>query len=150
MRRAVTAGLLWFAAASCGGGDGGGGPAPVDLVTLSGDSTVVVAGTIPLTAAASAGGAPATGVTFQWSANNGNATVSPSGVVTGVARGGVTITAEAVQNGTATGVTATRNLRVRIAAVVIPSAPGTLTSIDDTVTLAAQAKDALNATVGGV
>lgn len=152
MRRLVTVGLLWFAAASCGGGDGGGGPAPVDLVTLSGDSTVVIAGTTLLMAAASAGGAPATtGVTFQWSANNGNATVSPSsGVVTGVARGSVTITAEAVQNGTATGVTATRNLRVRIGSLVIPSTPGTLTSIDDTVTLAAQAKDALNATVGGV
>src|SRR5690242_483578 len=149
MRRLVTAGLLWFAVASCSGGDGG-GPAKVDLVTLSGDSTVVVAGTIPLTAAASAGGAPAAGVTFQWSANNGNATVSQSGVVTGVARGSVTITAEAVQNGTATGVTATRNLRVRIGSVVIPSAPGTLTSIDDTVTLAAQAKDALNAPVAGV
>jgi uncharacterized protein YjdB len=152
MRRLVTAGLLWFAAASCGGGDGGGGPAPVDLVTLSGDTTVVIAATTALSAAASAGGAPATtGVTFQWSANNGNATVSPTtGVVTGVARGSVTITAAAVQNGTPTGITATKNLRVRIATVVIPSAPGTLTSIDDTVTLAAQAKDAVNATVGGV
>lgn len=149
MRRLVTAGLLWFAAASCSGGDGS-GPAKVDLVTLSGDSTVVIAGTIPLTAAATAGGAPAAGVTFLWSANNGNATVSSSGVVTGVARGSVAITAEAVQNGTPTGIKATRNLRVRIAAVVIPSAPGTLTAIDDTVTLAAQAKDALNATVGGV
>ncbi len=151
MRRFVTAGLLWFAAASCGGGDGGGGPAPVDLVTLSGDTTVVIAGTTALSAAASAGGAPATtGVTFLWSANSGNATVSLSGVVTGVARGSVTITAEAVQNGTPTGITATRNLRVRIGAVVIPSAPGTLTSIDDTVTLAAQAKDAINAPVVGI
>ncbi|HXI33296.1 MAG TPA: hypothetical protein VNH63_04385, partial [Gemmatimonadales bacterium] len=151
MRRLLTAGLLWFAAASCGGGDGGGGPAPVDLVTLSGDSTVVIAGTTALTAAASAGGAPATtGVTFLWTAKNGNATVSLSGVVTGVARGTDTITAEAVQNGTSTGITATKILRVRIASVVIPSAPGTLTSIGDTVTLAAQAKDASSATVGGV
>ena len=83
MRRFVTAGLLWFAAASCGAGDGGGGPAPVDLVTLSGDTTVVIAATTALTVTASAGGVPATtGITFLWSANNSNATVSSSGVVT--------------------------------------------------------------------
>jgi uncharacterized protein YjdB len=152
MRRLLTAGLLWFAVASCGGGgDGGGGPAPIDLVTLSGDTTVVIAGTTALTAAASAGGVPATtGVTFQWSTDAATATVSPVGVVTGVARGSVTITAEAVQNGTATGVKASKTLRVRIGSVVIPSAPGTLTSIGDTITLSAQAKDALNANVGGV
>jgi uncharacterized protein YjdB len=153
MRRLLTAGLLWFAAASCGGGgDGGGGPAPIDLVTLSGDTTVVLAGTTPLAAAASAGGVPATaGVTFQWSTSDGaKATVSPTGVVTGVARGSVTITAEAFHNGTTTGITGSRTLRVRIASVVIASGPGPLSSLGDTVTLTAQAKDALNANVGGV
>jgi hypothetical protein len=151
LRNVVIAGLVWFAVASCGGGDGGGGPAPVDLVTLSGDTTVVIAGTTALTAAASAGGVPATaGVTFLWSSDAATATVSAAGVVTGVARGSVTIAAEAVQNGTATGIKASKTLRVRIGSVVIPSAPGTLTSIDDTVTLTAQAKDAVNATVGGV
>ncbi|HEX9394527.1 MAG TPA: Ig-like domain-containing protein, partial [Gemmatimonadales bacterium] len=150
MRKFVIAGLVGFAAASCGGGTTE--PAAIDLVTVSGDTTVVIAGTTALTAAASAGGVPATaGVTFLWSSSDtAKATVNASGAVTGKTRGSVTITAEAVRNGTATGVSGQAPLRVRIGSVVIPSPPGTLTSIGDTVTLAAQAKDAVSATVGGV
>ncbi len=49
MRKFVIAGLVWFAAASCGGGTTE--PAAIDLVTVSGDTTVVIAGTTALTAA---------------------------------------------------------------------------------------------------
>ena len=69
MRKFVIAGLVWFAAASCGGGTTE--PAAIDLVTVSGDTTVVIAGTTALTAAASAGGVPAAaGVTFLWSSSD--------------------------------------------------------------------------------
>jgi hypothetical protein len=149
-------GLLLFgvlATAQCGGGDGGGGPPTITAVVVSGDSTVVIAGTRQLTATALSGATPVTnGVTFQWTSSNGTtASVSSAGLVSGSQLGTVTITAQAVLNGTPTGVvSAPKSMRVRIGSIgLTPSAP-LFPSLSDTVLVTAVARDALNAPVTGV
>src|SRR3954468_5654564 len=105
--RQVVLGALVSFAAGCGGGGGGdGGPPTITAVVLSGDSTVVLAGTRQLTATAMAGGTPiSTGITFQWtSSDTTRARVSQTGLVTGVRLGTTNITALAVLNGTPTAV----------------------------------------------
>lgn len=139
-------------AAACGGGDGG-GPPMITAVVVSGDSTVVLAGTRQLTATAMAGGSPlSTGVTFQWiSSDTTRATVSSTGLVSGVRLGAATITARAVLNGTPTTVISSgHGIRTRIGTIVIsPSAP-TFASLGDSVLASAEGRNALGAAVPGL
>jgi uncharacterized protein YjdB len=147
-------GLLLFgvlAAMSCGG-DGGNGPPTITAVVVSSDSTVVLAGTRQLTATAMAGGSSITnGVTFQWTSSDTTlATVGPTGLVSGRARGTVTITALAVLNGTPTSVSGGRGLRVRIGSIAITPGTPQFASLHDSVAVTGSARDALNGVVPGV
>ena len=140
------------AAVGCGGGNGDGGPPTITSVVISGDSTVVLAGNRQLTAAAMSGATQVTGVTFQWlSSDTTRATVSPGGVVTGVRRGNATITAEAVINGTPTGVTsAPHAIRTRIGSIFINPGDLNINSFGAAALMRAQGRDAQNAAVPGV
>src|SRR5882762_1935910 len=81
----------------CGGGDGG-GPTVITAVLLSGDSTVVLAGTRQLVATAKSGASTVTGATFEWSSSDTTrATVTNGGLVSGVRLGATLITARAVE-----------------------------------------------------
>lgn len=139
-----------LALADCGG-DGGSGPPTITAVVISGDSTVVLNGTRQLTATAMAGGSLlTTGVTFQWTSSDGTvAGVNGSGLVSGSQRGSVTISAQAVLNGTPTGVSGNKSIRVRIGSIVLSPTPS-FSSLGDTVIMGALARDALNAPVVGV
>ena len=77
-----------------GGGGGGGGGKQVKSISVSPSSaTVDVGATVQLTATASP---PGTATTFTWSSSNAAvATVSSSGLVTGIAPGAATISAAA-------------------------------------------------------
>lgn len=137
----------------CGGGGGGSGPPMITAVVISGDSTVVLAGTRPLTATAMAGGSPlTTGVTFQWSsADTTRATVSNTGVVSGVRLGTTAITARAVLNGTPTAVVSpAHGIRTRIGAIVITPPTPQFPSLGESVLATAEARDFLNAAVPGI
>lgn len=153
MKRFGLALLIALALVDCGGGDGG-GPPVITAVVVSGDSTVVLNGTRQLTATAMAGGSPiSTGVTFQWLSSSGTtASVSPTGgLVSGLQLGSVTVTAQAVLNGTATGVVSpAKGMRVRIGSISLTPLTPQLASLGDTVVVTAQGRDALNAAVAGV
>src|SRR6266487_1970628 len=105
------------------------------------------------------GNTAVSGVAFQWfSSDTTRATVSsfspgggPVGLVGGIRRGFANITAEAVLNGTPTGVTsAPHAMRTRIGTIVFtPSAPS-FASLHDTVYVSADARDARDASVSGV
>src|SRR5207237_2371729 len=146
----IGAGLL----VGCGGGDGGGGPLTITSVVVNGDSTVFLNGTRQLTAAAKSGSTTVTnGVTFEWSsADTTRATVSASGLVSGVRLGATDITALAVLNGTPTSVTSSAHaIRVRIASVVVtPPTPAALNFVGDTQRFAAEPHDAQGAAVAGL
>src|SRR6266487_2112777 len=97
------------------------------------------------------GNTAVSGVAFQWfSSDTTRATVSsfspgggPVGLVGGIRRGFANITAEAVLNGTPTGVTsAPHAMRTRIGTIVFtPSAPS-FASLHDTVYVSGDARDA--------
>src|SRR2546421_9741887 len=147
----VGAGVL----VGCGGGDGGGGgPPTITSVVVSGDSIVFLNGTRQLTATAKSGSTTVTnGVTFEWSsADTTRATVSASGLVSGVRLGATDITALAVLNGTPTSVTSSAHaIRVRIASVVVtPATPAALNFVGDTQRFAAEPRDAQGTAVAGL
>ena len=154
MRRFYMALLGGLAAVGCGGGSKSSGPPMITAVVISNDSTVALAGTRELTATATAGGsAISNGVTFQWSSTDTTrATVSNTGLVSGVRRGTTDITAQAVLNGTATGIVSpARAIRVRIAGIVVtPASPAALNFVTDTQRFAAEPRDAAGAAVPGL
>ena len=121
---------------------------PVASVSVTPTSaTTVVGQSVSLTAVPrDAAGNPLTGRVVGWaSSDNAIATVSSSGVVTGVASGTVTITASSDgQSGTAT-VTVTS---VPVASVAVTPATTTVT-VGQTVQLAATARDASGQTLTG-
>lgn len=142
-------------AASCGGGgDGGGGPTPppvvepVATVELSSTSvTVAPNGTSQLVATArSSAGATLSGRSFSWSSVQPSiATVSASGVVTGVSDGTTTVTVTSEGKSAA----ATVTVRTPVAAVVV-TAPSTQLTVGGTPTqFSAVARDANGATLAG-
>ena len=147
--RLILVGGLAGVAVGCSGGGGDGGPPTITSVVVSGDSTVVLAGTRQLTATAMAGSTPvSTGVTFEWSSSNSTfVTVSPTGLVTGVViPGSAGITARAVVNGTPTSVVSPAHvIRVRIGSIVLtPADTLRFTSLGDAIVLRGEARDALN------
>lgn len=150
--------VLWgglAGAAACGdggggGGDGGNGPPTITSVVVSGDSTVILAGTRQLTAAAFAGTTPvSTGVTFQWSSSDtSHILVTPSGEVWGFRLGSSNITARAVLNATPTSVTSTPHaMRTRIGSILIIPGSAQFASLGDRVVMEAKALDAQNGVV---
>jgi plastocyanin len=92
--RMIPAAIASLALVSCGG-DSTAPDTNVAIVTVSGTSTVSVAGTTQLTATAkNAAGTALPGLTATWSSDNTDvATVNGSGLVTGVADGTANITA---------------------------------------------------------
>src|SRR6266545_1331790 len=151
--RVILLGGLAGVVVGCGGGGGDGGPPTITAVVVSGDSTVVLAGTRQLTAAAFSGSTPvSTGVTFQWtSSDTTRATVSASGLVSGVRLGSSNVTALAVLNGTPTSVSSSAHaMRTRIGSIVITPGTPTFASLGDSVLASAEARNALNAAVPGV
>lgn len=123
-------------------------PVPIATVTVSpASATVNVAWTTNLTATArSSNGTVISGVTFTWTSSNpAVATVSPSGVVTGVAPGSATITASAGgKSGTST-VTVQPAPVDRI--VISPANPSV--KVNNTVQLTATLYDARNNVLTG-
>jgi len=140
-----------LAAVGCGGGgDGGNGPPIITSVVVSGDSTVILAGTRQLTANAFAGGTPvSTGVTFQWnSSDTSHILVTPSGEVWGYRLGSSNITARAVVNGTPTTVSSPPHaMRTRIGSIMFIPGNRQFESLGDSKTLEALALDAQNGVV---
>jgi uncharacterized protein YjdB len=121
---------------------------PIASITVSPTiSNLNVAWTATLTATArSANGVPIAGVQFTWSSSNTSiATVSPAGVVTGVAPGNVTISASAG------GKTGTAAITVQLAPVsrivVTPANPSV--KVNNTVQLTATVYDAQNNVLTG-
>ena len=121
---------------------------PIASITVSPTiSNLNVAWTATLTATArSANGVPIPGVQFTWSSSNTSiATVSPAGVVTGVAPGNVTISASAG------GKTGTAAITVQLAPVnrivVTPANPSV--KVNNTVQLTATVYDAQNNVLTG-
>jgi len=122
--------------------------APVASVTLTpNNASIVVGGTAPLTATLKdAAGNVLTGRTIQWSSSTpGVATVSSTGVVTGVAAGSTTITATSEgQSGTAT-ITVSP-----VPAASVSIAPGSVTLASGaTAPLTATVKDAAGNVLAG-
>ena len=153
MRRFCLVVIGGLAVSACGGGgDGGSGPPTITSVVINGDSTVVLAGTRQLTATAMSGATPVTsGVTFLWaSGDTTRATVSGTGVVTGVRLGTAAISAVALLNGVLTTVIGTHRIRARIGSIAITPTSSQMASLGDTVLLTAEGRDALNAPVPGV
>jgi glucose/arabinose dehydrogenase len=118
--------LIIAASVSACGGEGGGDiqePRPVTAVTVTGPMTTIESGqTVQLTATArDAGGTVVEGRTFEWTtANAAVASVSPTGLVTGLGAGQVEIRA------TTEGVTGSVVITVTAAPPVTPP-PGPVT-----------------------
>lgn len=142
---------LALAVACGGGGDGGGGPsgpAPVATVSVSAPSgDITVGGSAQLIATPKdASGNTVSGKTVTWATSNATiATVNASGLVTGVAPGGATITA------TADGKSGSQAVNVIAAAVasVTVTAPVTTLSAGGTTQLTAVVRDAAGNVVTG-
>ena len=123
----------------------------VDSVVVAGDSTVVINGTTQLTASALVNGTPLGGAGFLWlSTDSETARVNGSGLVSGLTLDTITILAEAVVNRRLTGVRGGKVLRVRLKRVVVTSTPPTLNTAGQQVSLAAEARDALDAALPGI
>jgi Bacterial Ig-like domain (group 2) len=135
--------------AACGGDTG---PSSLTSVVISGDSTVVLNGTIQLTATAFAGNTPIeSGLTFVWlSSDTSRVRVSPTGVVTGAQLGSATITVIASPPVSAAVASAPHAIRTKIGRIVFQPFDVSLTSLRDTLIVHADARDAQNSTVPGI
>ena len=101
------------------------GPDANDIqLTITGDSVVVLAGREPLAATVN-GLAPSGAALIRWSSSSdANATVdSTTGLVRGVTKGTVTITARLLAPELDTAITATHQMRIAYAAIAIDSIP---------------------------
>ena len=125
-------------------------PVPVATVTVSPTSgTVVVGLTLPLTATLKdAAGNVLTGRTITWSSNSSAATVSPSGVVTGVAAGSATITATSEGQSGTSAVTVTAAAPPPVASVTVSPASGGV-QVGQKLQLSVTLKDANNNVLTG-
>src|SRR5437899_4050454 len=116
------------------------GPTPVASVAVTPPSaTIVTAGSVSLTATPKdAAGAPITGRTVTWSSDNtADATVSGSGLVSGVAAGGADITATCEGK---TGTSVITVTGVPVASVTVTPAPASV-NVGSTLQLTATPKD---------
>lgn len=141
---------LAFALSLLLGSCGGDGPTAPDVsvasVTVTGSQSVEVGKTVQLTAAAlDAANKALAGVTFTWSSSNiAVATVSATGLVTGIANGSVSISARASEK------TGSRDLTVIPAVASITIAGATSSQVGATTVLTATVKDPSGAVMNGV
>ncbi|HWC75202.1 MAG TPA: Ig-like domain-containing protein [Gemmatimonadales bacterium] len=152
MRHLCLALISGLAVSSCNSSaDNGTGASTVTSVVVSGDSTVVIAGTRQLSATAMSGSSSIPTATFLWaSGDTTKALVSSTGLVLGVRSGPVAISAVAVVDGVLSTVIGTHTMRVRIGSIVVTPNTPQLSSIGDSILLTAEARDAQNAPVGGI
>lgn len=148
-----TAALGAAVAAACSDGtappDDNGADSVVTSLSISGSSSVEIAGTEQLSAAAKNASGGNVDATVTWSSSDESvATVSAAGLVAGIARGTATVTASA--EGAAGPVQATHGVQVTVASVTISPALDTLTSIGDTLVFTTAALDADGSPVAGV
>jgi len=146
-------GLLLGAAVTLAGCGGDSGPSStVTSVVITGDSTVDLHGTRQLTATALAGNTPITlGFTWVWfSSDSTILRVSQTGLVTGLSLGSASITATAVPQVTAAVLSTPYGMRSRIARIVFQPFDISLASLNDTLILSADARDAQNTSVPGI
>lgn len=147
IRQHALFGVFLVVLACGGGGDGGSAPPTVATVTVSPASgTVVVGATLQLSASAVDRGGKPLSRTLTWSSTTPNvATVSTSGLVTGISAGAATISA------TADGVAGSAQITVTpppVASVVV--APSTLGIIvGRTGTLTVTTRDAAGVALSG-
>jgi Big-like domain-containing protein len=135
--------------AGCGGGDNG--PSSITSVVITGDSTVVLNGTLQLTATALAGNVPLPGVKIVWiSSDSSKVAVSQTGLVRGLQLASATITAIAVPDVSPAVSSAPYTIRSRIGKIVFRPFDISLTALHDTVIVSADARDALNASIPGI
>lgn len=122
-------------------------------VIITGDSTVALNGTLQLDASVWAGSTPfMTGYSFVWfSSDTTKLSVSQSGLVTGLQLGTAQITVVAVPAVSSNTVTsAPYNVRSRIGRIVFKPFDVAFTALNDSVIVAADARDALNVSIPGV
>lgn len=140
---------------SCGGSDptnppGDGTPPDPEptasAVAISGGGGVDIAGTLQLNATVTTSSGTTLNSSVAWiSSNNSVATVNGSGLVTGVERGSVTITATV----SGTSISDTHSVTVTVASVSLAPASATLVSLGESLNLTAEAKDAGGGVVTG-
>ncbi|MBI4545860.1 MAG: Ig domain-containing protein [Gemmatimonadetes bacterium] len=147
-------GLVLWALTACSSGDGGGTTGPGDTGVASvrvspASDSLEVGQTLQLTATArDSRGNTLTGKTVTWSSSDAlTATVSATGLVTGVKAGTVTITAR-VDNASGTASVKVKSAQVPVASVTVSPATRSLV-LGDTVTLAAVARDAAGNVLAG-
>jgi len=148
----TTAALGVAVAGACSDGmappDGNDDPVVASL-TITGPSSVDLAGTQQLTASAKNASGSSVTATVTWSSSDdGIATVSSTGVVTGIARGTTTVTATTA--GASGPIQDTHDVQVTVASVTVSPALDTLTSIGDTIVFTTGALDADDNPVPGV
>lgn len=122
-------------------------------VIITGDSTVALNGTLQLDASVWAGNTPfMTGYTFVWfSSDSTKVSVSQSGLVRGLQLGTAEITAVAVPAVSSNTVTsAPYPVRSRIGRIVFKPFDVAFTAVNDSMIVAADARDALNVSIPGV
>ncbi|NIR03064.1 MAG: hypothetical protein GTN78_23140 [Gemmatimonadales bacterium] len=118
-------------------------------LTISGGTDADLAGTLQLSAQAKNAAGQNVAAEISWmSSDVAVATVDNMGVVTGVTRGTVTI--QAATTGTSGSISDTHDVTVRVASISLSQSSGTLSSLGDTLILAAESKDAVGGTVAGV
>lgn len=129
--------------------DGNGTDSAPASVSVTGEASVDIGGTLQLSAAAETAAGQSVTAPITWSSSNSDlATVDATGLVTGVARGTATITASTP--GAAGTIQDMHDVVVTVAAVTVTPSLDTLTSIGDTLVLVTAAQDALGNPVPGV
>lgn len=145
--RSIVLSVLALLLVACGG-DGPTGPdATIALIDVTGPTaTVEIGKTVQLTATPrDAADKSISGATITWSSSSGSiATVSSSGLVTGVAAGQATITASAG------GKSATKIMTVIQGVASITISGATSSEVGATTTLTATPKDASGAAISGL
>lgn len=138
-----------LALAGCGSDPG---PSSLTSVVITGDSTVGLHGTLQLTATALAGNRPVTtGLTFAWiSSDTTTLRVSPTGLVTGAGLGTATITVAAVPQVSAPVTSDPFVIRSRIGRIFFQPFDVAMSSLQDTLIVNADVRDALGTTVPGI
>lgn len=136
--------------AGCGGASGP--STTITSVVITGDSTVALNGTQQLTATALAGNVPiTTGVTFVWVSSDSTLVgVSQTGLVTGVRLGSASVTVAAVPVVSAPVLSAPYVIRSRIARIVFQPFDISLASLQDSIIVNGDARDAQNTSVPGI
>jgi hypothetical protein len=144
--------LLLGAALAIAGCGSDPGPSSLTSVVITGDSAVGLHGTLQLTATALAGNRPVTtGLTFVWfSSDSAKLRVSQTGLVTALQLGSASITVAAVPQVSTPVTSDPFPIRSRIGRIVFQPFDVALASLNDTLILNADVRDAQNTSVPGI